>query len=368
MTTNPNFLSFMQTEALERVRHWLDADTSSKQIFRLFGYAGTGKSTLAQYAAQLVRDPVLYLTYTGKAASVLRQKGCEEAQTLHSALYRPVVSQSGRVHLMPKQDSDIALAGLVILDECSMINDDLLGDLCRFRVPVLAMGDPAQLPPVNGVGLLASVAPDFLLTEVHRQAADNPILQLATLVRNGGNLMPGSYGNSRVTTESQLTADDILAADQIIVGTNRNRHNYNTLVRQLRGFVDDLPCRGERLVCLKNHSHLGISNGEIFTVLTTPVVSGDEATFKIALELEPDTGFEVTISISGFLKGELSTATGAKQKPDFDFGYALTCHKAQGSQWENVLVIDESYCSQENAKLWLYTAITRAQEAVTVAM
>ena len=215
---------------------------------------------------------------------------------------------------------------------------------------------------------VAIFAAHHLNGHIHRQAADNPILQLATLVRHGGNLLPGSYGNSRVTTESQLTADDILAADQIIVGTNRNRHNYNTLVRQLRGFVDDLPCRGERLVCLKNHSHLGISNGEIFTVLTMPVVSGDDATFKIAPELEPDAGFEVTISISCFLKGELSTATGAKQKPDFDFGYALTCHKAQGSQWENVLVIDESYCSQENAKLWLYTAITRAQETVTIAM
>lgn len=357
----------MQTKALDNVRHWLEIESPSKQIFRLFGYAGTGKSTLAEYVAQLVQGPVLYLTYTGKAAAVLRQKGCDEAQTLHSAMYRPIVSSSGKLHYTFNKESPISTAGLVVLDECSMISDELLNDLRRFKKPILAMGDPAQLPPVNGEGVLASVAPDFLLTEVHRQAAGNPILQLATQVRNGGSLALGSYGSSRVMTDCQLTAEDILGADQIIVGTNRKRHDFNTLVRQLRGFVDDLPAQGERLVCLKNHTRLGISNGEIFTVLTKPVVNGDDAIFKVASEIEPDAGFEVTISVSQFVKREPPTASGLKQKPDFDFGYALTCHKAQGSQWRNVLVIDESHCSRENANRWLYTAITRAEKTVTIA-
>lgn len=368
MTNISNSLSPAQLAALDAVKLWLDHNTATKPVFRLFGYAGTGKSTLAPHVAQLVNDEVIYLTYTGKAASVLRQKGCADAQTLHSAMYTPFNSQSGKMHYVLNKESNLKGAKLVLIDECSMVDDKLFGDLLTFGVPILAMGDPAQLPPVNGVGILGAAAPDVFLTEVHRQSSGNPILQLATHVRCGGSLSLGDSGGSRVVNEHELTEDDLLAVDQIIVGSNSKRRMMNDIMRALRGFAGDLPVLGDRLVCLRNHAGLGIANGEIFTVVGAPVVTGDDATFEISSDDPTEQPFKVTIAVSQFLSGEASSSRGPRQKPEFDFGYALTCHKAQGSQWRNILVIDESHCFGSSAALWLYTAITRAQDTVTIAM
>ena len=80
-------LSPQQDEALKAVARWLKA--GKPQIFRLFGYAGTGKTTLARYFAEHVDGQVQFAAFTGKAAQVLRSKGAVNARTIHSLIYRP---------------------------------------------------------------------------------------------------------------------------------------------------------------------------------------------------------------------------------------------------------------------------------------
>jgi len=176
-----------QDEALKAVSRWLKGGGS--QLFRLFGYAGTGKTTLARYFAEHVDGDVQFAAFTGKAAQVLRSKGASNARTIHSLIYRPRGEEqvedeaTGKTLISPtfsiNRQSPIAKAKLVIIDECSMVDEELGRDLMSFGTPILVLGDPGQLPPISGGGFFTEHEPDFLLTEIHRQARDNPIIQLA---------------------------------------------------------------------------------------------------------------------------------------------------------------------------------------------
>ena len=168
-----------------------------------------------------------------------RDKGCDGARTIHSLIYDPVDIGSGRVDFKLKGLSDLQDAKLLIIDECSMINHEIVEDLLAYDKPILALGDPAQLPPVFGRGFFIDAEPDFMLTEIHRQARDNPILHLAPTVREGGTLQCGDYGTSRVLPSSEyLTDDDVLGADQVIIGMNKTKDLFNAAMRDVRGFVD----------------------------------------------------------------------------------------------------------------------------------
>lgn len=367
MTTHHNSLSIAQMDALAHIQSWLENDTSSRPVFRLFGYAGTGKTTLVTYAAALVDGEVAYAAFTGKAALVMQQNGCEGARTIHSLIYNPLINTNGSFNWTLKTEGDIFDAKLIIIDEVSMINDQLAADLLHFGIPILAMGDPFQLPPIGDPGVFSSVAPDVLLTEVHRQVTGNPVLQIAMGLRTGHRPAIGAYGASRVIAQEKLTEMDLLTADQIIAGTNATRWDYNMIMRGLLGFKGDLPVRGERIICLKNLERLGLINGESLRVLSAPIVKGDDVTLQVISDSSPERAFEVTISAEQFISGK-APAYARNNKPAFDFAYAITCHKAQGSQWRNVLVIDESSSFREDADRWLYTAVTRAQECVTIAI
>jgi exodeoxyribonuclease-5 len=134
-----------QERAISDVRAWL-ADPKGKQVFRLFGYAGTGKTTLAKELAQSVRGDVLFATFTGKASLVLRQKGCEDASTIHSLIYKVDVNErTGEATFSLNPDSDLASAALLIVDEVSMVGEELANDLLTFNKRILVLGDPAQL-------------------------------------------------------------------------------------------------------------------------------------------------------------------------------------------------------------------------------
>ncbi|SFE69928.1 ATP-dependent DNA helicase [Roseivivax sediminis] len=361
-------LSPHQLAALDRAKAWLETETAAKPVLRLFGYAGSGKTTIARHIAALVDDEVAFCAVTGKAASVLRQSGCEDATTIHSLIYEPRKTADGSIRYHRRVDGAVFSARLIIADEASMIDDDLAADLLSFGIPVLLLGDPAQLPPVNGAGVFAGGAADILLSEVHRQAQGNPVLRMSIDVRAGRRLEPGIYGTSRVMREEDLCEADLLAADQIIVGRNDTRDTYNCIVRALKGHGGELPVLGDRLVCTANHNRLGLCNGETFDVVSMPTAKGDDLTFLIRSVSAPgEDPIEVTISASGFMDPRASQVWERNPKPRFDYGYAITAHKAQGSQWPNVLVIDESACFQDHAAKWLYTALTRATERVTIA-
>src|SRR5512132_1029041 len=190
-----------QQKALKAVGDWLKAKpgtNGTSRVFRLFGYAGTGKTTLARHVADAADGEVNFAAFTGKAASVMRGKGCHGASTIHSLIYRARESGEEVPNFDLWDEAPASKAELIIIDECSMVDAELGRDLLSFGVPLLVLGDPAQLPPIAGAGFFTEHPPDAMLTEVHRQAKDDPIVRLSMQVREGGRLAPGDYGRSQV--------------------------------------------------------------------------------------------------------------------------------------------------------------------------
>ncbi len=357
-----------QSHALRTVLAWA-LDPFGKQVFRLFGYAGTGKTTLAREIANSISGAVLFASFTGKAALVLRSKGCPGASTIHSLIYKVEEQDDGTVLFKLNQNSPVLAAKLVIIDECSMVGDDLARDLLSFGTKILVLGDPAQLPPVSGTGFFTEAMPDVMLTEIHRQAADNPIIRLSMEVREGKRLCRGAYGDSKIIA-GRPDPDDVLAADQVLVGTNRTRRGCNMRIRQLKCYAGTAPQQGERLVCLRNNREKGLLNGGLWTVekaslahklVTMDVSSQDDDTITRPVPVD--------VPVEFFAGEEASLQYSYRRRYDeFDFGWALTCHKSQGSSWPNVMIFDESCVFRDQATRWLYTAITRAAERITLVL
>ncbi|MEO8391174.1 ATP-dependent RecD-like DNA helicase [Polaromonas sp.] len=358
-----------QDAALHAVKAWIAMPKKTRpQVFHLFGYAGTGKTTLAKEIAAMVKGDVLFMCFTGKAALVLKKKGCDGASTIHSAIYKTKQDERTGTHKFRlNKDSPVRGAALVIVDEVSMVDGTVGKDLLSFNTPILVLGDPFQLPPIRGEGFFDTPKPEVLLTEIHRQAKDNPIIRLSMDVRNGMRLKPGQYGTSRIIQRADVDGEEVLKADQVLVGMNKTRQGYNRRIRQLKEFEDRFPVMGDRLVCLRNNHEKGLLNGSLWK----PTKLGDSGDFiDLRVEsLDDDACPEVDVNIPRqfFLGTEQDLDWRIKRENDeFTFGWALTGHKAQGSQWDNVFVVDESAVFKENAARWQYTAITRAAERVTV--
>lgn len=357
-----------QEDALRQVNAWLKR--GSPQVFRLFGYAGAGKTTLARHFAEGVEGEVAFGAYTGKAAHVLRQKGCPDAGTIHSLIYRPkAMEEEEAPSFVINRESTASKADLIIIDECSMVDEELGRDLLSFGVPVLVLGDPAQLPPVKGGGFFTEHEPDVMLTEVHRQAQDNPIIRLSMQVREGVERLPaGEYGDSRVIRRGDINADMVMGCDQVLVGLNKTRRLYNRRMRELKGFRDPMPAVGEKLVCLRNDKKKGLLNGGMWTVkaLREPLKG------FIRLEILPeDEGRRKAAKVKilrEFFDGDADAIPFImrRESDEFDYGYAMTVHKSQGSQWDDVVLFDESYAFREHRSRWLYTGLTRAAKRVTI--
>ena len=352
-----------QKLAMLKIKTWL-SDKNRKQVFKMFGYAGTGKTFLISKILEIV-DNVIFATYTGKAAHVLRTKGVP-ASTIHSLIYKLVDDEKGKLTWEINPDSKIRYCKLIIIDEVSMVNEEMARDLMSFKKPILVVGDPGQLPPVSGTGFFIQGEPNVMLTEIHRQAKDSPIIQLATAVRMGLDLDFGNYDTSRVIRRKDLKAEDILNADQILVGKNDTRISFNHRIRELLKFEDPNPVYGDKLICLRNNKELGILNGSMWYVnenKQTPRISN----LIIRDEFEEYNTRKVSIPIEFWTGNEAKLEYDFKRRhQEFTYGYAITAHKSQGSQWNNVLIFDESFVFRDDAKKWLYTATTRASDKVTI--
>jgi exodeoxyribonuclease-5 len=387
-----------QAAALNAVAEW--RALRKTPYFYLAGYAGTGKTTLAKHFAEGMHGNVAFGSFTGKAASVMRDKGCVGATTIHRLIYESRSKSGKRLrelqaqlaatattttlqratlrvqiqqeidklkqpHFQLNPDANLRDAALVIIDECSMVNEEMGRDLLSFGVPVLVLGDPAQLPPVFGGGFFTKGEPDVMLTEVHRQARESGILRLATDVRMGKGLDYCDEGEAVVMPKGDLDPYEIPALyDQILVGRNKTRHATNKRMRDLMGYKSEFPLLGDRLVCLRNNHDLGLLNGEIYT-------AGDDARVfddgTLAMQIDDGEQQQIVEAWQAHFLGEKPEhfdRSGDTQ--EFDFGYVLTVHKAQGSQWPSVLVFDESRCFRADWQKWLYTAITRAADHLTV--
>lgn len=367
-----------QDKAISAVQAWL-RDPNAPQVFRLFGYAGSGKTTLAKHLAADVNGSVLFGAFTGKASLVLRKKGCTGASTIHSMIYKPEEDGvTGETTFTLNPHSGVATAALVVIDEVSMVGEDLARDLLSYGTKVLVLGDPAQLPPVKGEGYFINAKPDVMLTEIHRQAAENPIIRMSMDIREGRGLAAGQYGTSLVLPRSKVSKDAlrdmVLATDQLLCGMNKTRQAFNARVRELKGLVGRdapwAPAPGDRLVCLRNNKEKGIFNGGLWDTMTTAYSGGPAKLLDIrvkSLDEDDKAPLDVTVPGAFFTGQDKDLDWKVKRKADeFTYGWALTCHKFQGSQVDDLLVFDESSVFREDASKWLYTAVTRAADRVTV--
>ena len=261
-----------QDAALKAVDAWLKAKpgrNGTPQVFRLFGYAGTGKTTLAQHIADEVDGEVKFAAFTGKAAAVMRSKGCHNASTIHSLIYRARESGEEVPSFDLYDEAPASKADLIIIDECSMVDAELGRDLISFGVPVLVLGDPAQLPPIqsgaNAGGFFTEHEPDVMLTEVHRQAQDNPIIRLSMDIRAGAASSPALRRERRWSPKKSSIRS--ACSRPIRCWSGGTPRGAPTISGCASGAASRrLPSAGDKLVCLRNNRKKGLFNGALWWV------------------------------------------------------------------------------------------------------
>ena len=270
---------------------------------------------------------------------------------------------------------------LIVVDEASMVGQDIASDLLSFGIPLLAVGDPGQLPPVRDEAGLTGGDPDYFLTEIHRQALDNPIIRLATDARNGISLKVGNYGDGVRVIErikDDVTYDPDFAA-QLICGTNKRRWMItNRLRKDSLGIKTRAPIADEPLIVCRNSKDPVLVNGEFVRVVESVpefITGASDCVVKIRTEA----GNEHTVrAYQGLFEEHRAQEKGyascsAKQahfskikNVHLDYGWVITAHKSQGSQWDSVIVHDESGAFKDDSAKWLYTAVTRAAKSLVV--
>jgi exodeoxyribonuclease-5 len=376
-----------QAQALRAFREFLAI--SEPGVFTLCGYAGTGKSTLVRYlvaelpgglAATRVVAP------TAKAASVLRRKGFPAATTVHKMFYRAVHCVDPFVHGFECECSkteiwvftppDLRGVQLIVVDEASMVSQKMAEELCSLSVKILAIGDKFQLPPVGGGNSLLSMnAPDAELTEVTRQALDSPVLWLATEIREKRRLPRGHFADSLVTDHGLNIPRMDYEQMPIIVRRNRTRHDINTSTRATLGRSNWEPKSGDRVIGRRNDYSAGVINGDMYRVIGDPRITGEE---WLSVTIDDDDR-----DVSGLTERTVRAWTDlfkwSEKHAEFDkmdgrtkrhaqelhYGYCITAHSSQGSEWDSVFVLDESSTFDDKWR-WLYTAVTRAASRVYV--
>ena len=405
-------------KAKSLIKEWFF--NTDNQVFVLSGYAGTGKTFLIDYVVREVLhlkagDEAVFVSPTGKAAANLVKNGTV-AGTVHSLIYMRDgdefdVDENGEIIEKQalsfiKRDKIDERIRLIIIDEASMVNETVLCDLLSFNVKCLFSGDGAQLPPVNGACPLLGNA-DYTLTQIVRQAKDNPIIQVATMAREGKRIPYGNYGDKVcVIGRNALSPAErkrlFLKADQIICGRNKTRNSLNAEIRGYKGISpeEELPIEGEKLICTLNDWEKPLDKDERFYLVNGIIGTAKEivpsfddlATMEFTADFLEES-VKVSFDTGIFTKGEythlygdravtLSDGTVVHESNfqllrklravseevicRFEFAYAVTCHKAQGSEFNFVIVFDESWVFEEERDRWLYTAITRAKEKLLI--
>lgn len=347
------------------------------------GFAGTGKSTLVSYIISALNiDPteVTYIAYTGKAALVLQQKGCLTATTAHKFLYNFRKVGPNRFIQIPKTTDEIfeteGYKQLIVVDEVSMLPGDMWHLLLAHGIPVIALGDPGQLPPIyetNGV----LDKPHIFLNEIMRQEKDNEIIDISMRIREGKHLQLFNGNNVKIIDKKDLVPGMLLWADQIICAKNETRKYINNVCRRLLyGFTPDTPLQKEdKIICLRNNwevcSNMGYSliNGtigyvkEVIPAYSHPI----EGTVFCNLEGEVGDYFSALLANTNYDEETMVVPRKTAIPNPIDYGYAITCWKAQGSQWNKVLLFEEDFpFDKEEHKKYLYTGITRAIDKVVI--
>lgn len=364
---------------------------ANKDYTCIAGYAGTGKSTLVKFLIQELNiDPkkIAYACFTGKAALVLQQKG-QPATTLHKLLYKSFKKLDGTFAHMPKDELDEPYE-LIIIDEVSMCPKHIWEQALKHKVHVIALGDPFQLPAIGADnGILAN--PHVFLDEVMRQALESDIIKLSMDIRAGKPLRLMDGNDVKVISKNQLVSGMYLWADQILVGRNNTRRMVNAQMRQLLGYGAE-PEEGDKVICLKNYWDIENENGDclingMIGTMHNIKLGEDQGVLgrPMTIDFMPDF-IDDSLPVDGairkqnidyklmtqgnptFAKDAKPIFRNGKKVPlplEFDYGYAITVHKSQGSQFNKVLLFEEIMNRETHAR-WLYTAITRAVDKIVV--
>lgn len=360
-------LSPDQGRAFDELLDWASKTKSNSQI-SLGGYAGTGKTTLLKLLTDRIDGRIHIMSLTGKAVSVLIKKGMP-AQTIHSSIYYVHVEKKKLIFTL--RDSIEGRPNLLIIDEASMVSTEVYKDLLSFSIPILWVGDHGQLEPVGrNPGVMKD--PIIKLEQIHRQAANNPIIRFADRIRKGA--QPAAIASKhdetiRVIHKQGIHDEDLLETDQMIVAMNRTRVKFNKYVRKLQGRErQDSPSPGDRVICLKNNRQQGIYNGLQGILRVYALPSPSSPTAYAVVELDNGRTWEGDMVVAQFnnIKGLVDTDKALWKHTHWDYAYAITCHKSQGSEWDKVLVLEER-CPLWEMPRWRYTAVTRASEELIYA-
>ncbi len=370
-----------QAQALERILEWVRRPDGT--FLTLGGYAGTGKTTLVTHLRELLHKEkpklaVAFCAFTGKAtqnlASRLREARLEfeddRCSTIHGLIYEAETDEEGAlVHWRRRSGLD---AALLVVDEASMLSEEIWKDLLKYGIPILAVGDHGQLPPIQGKFSLM-VKPMLRLEKIHRQAEGSPIIQLSLHVRQNGSIPFGRFGSGVVKHRlDEVDVSELVGSPGpetlILCGRNSTRIKLNKMVRQMLERESHEPVSGDRVICLRNNWRKQLFNGQIGRIKS--VQPDEEFWYRAKIEFE-DSAFEGRILKEQFHKDKAVIAHPKLPRDElgelFVYGYALTVHKAQGSQARDVIVFEERLGSDDDVhRRWLYTAVTRAQERLTV--
>lgn len=317
----------------------------------LGGYAGTGKTTLIKYLVKFFPSFGV-AAYTGKAANVLRKKGIM-ASTIHSRIYKPYFDY-GSVYF--DLTDDPACDGFII-DEASMVSSEIYEDLSTFNLPMIFIGDHGQLEPIDSSFNLME-KPDYCLEEIHRNAGD--IARFAEHVRKG--LAPRGFRCKDDTVEflgSRDLDDELLTTvDQVICAFNKTRVETNTRIRKALGYTSLVEV-GEKIMCLRNNRSRGLFNGMQGRVLR--LYNGKNNRRMMDFEADGVVYEEIWYDDSQFGQESYKMKHGKDTANPFDYGPCITGHKAQGDEWEKVLVLEQK-CKRWDHKRWAYTTASRPKQ------
>lgn len=363
---------------------------NTKNYYVYSGAAGTGKTTVIKEvikALNLESYEVACLAYVGKAAMVLASKGLP-AKTIHSTIYYPYKKKKRfqydddlydetennyefgfilKEHLDPK-------IKLIIVDEYSMVSDDLVSDILSFQIPTIFCGDSNQLEPVFGKSTILK-KPDFVLTQIMRQAEGNPIIDLSQQILRGERLKIGKYGDSNVIDKIDMDINLLKNYDIILTPTNNTRDEFNNYIRKNILKLDKLyvPHIGEKVICKKNNWDRCLNGYYLVNGMTGYIMDIDFYKDKYAkIDFKPSflrRSFDDLKIELGYINAtsQQRKTWGFNKYDKFEYAYAINVHVSQGSQYGRVLFIDEPFGNNELTRQKIrYTAITRAVNKIDI--
>lgn len=415
-------LTDAQQEAKDMILDYLSGPKDG--FILLYGFAGTGKTvtithTMREYI-QKTYGQVVFTAPVNKAVKVLEKTLGVEADymTIHSLLgLRPKINyRTGEMEFKPEGAPKVPQYDVIVVDESSMLNQDLFDELVNIDKHVIFVGDFKQLRPVGIENTVAApfrkdmrdrynIQPKGLL-EIIRQSPTSGIIPLSYKIRKNQfdtsmlpayykqyeDLKPGTYQDvltAFMTNESQQDSDYC----KVIAYTNRTVDYMNSMIRNtLYNNPMNKIVPGERLIVdepiLRDKAVMYTTNDEVevqdYDIVTLPYNTQYYKVYNTKLtdgniinilhedsQEDYDAYIKATVELARTTKNRNYWREMYRFKETFaqvKYNYAITCHKSQGSTYQHVFMCmnDINFCKDPNDKqaLW-YTGVTRAAKTVT---